>query len=594
MPALTTTIGRLLVGSYLAVLVYGGVLTLSISYFHRHAKSDSISIRLSVSILLILATLHAITTGGWLYEDLIIRFGNLDVIDRLPSIAVAQLYATVILIFCAHLFFVLRIWFLSKKNWWMTVIPGVLVVALLGWSIYIVDFIRRASTSQGTTKTMDHAIAISCYVLLMVTDVVITSELCYLLRSFHFARARWAGFKRFGAGASFGSAEADDFSNIPASLYASPSRHLSLHVSFFTRLHRQIHAPNNPFRLLSRSSARRLHRRTPQVYTFSEALGGFGSGTRSSAGGGSVGSTSTGRTSTSISTSTFVGSAASAPTTCSDGHGHGYSYGYNPKHSLNMKSKSQSHIYSPGLASDIQNSVQNATRHIGFARASTNANADYPHPTSPPHLHIHSHPYPHPPSHPLSSLPPYGSRANFGGVGVGVSTDPGPGLGPGVISDIRTPEPSSLPLTNMPRQKAKARIKALRNLEGSGTGLGTSLGSGSPSQSTTFSESRQDLVGHGHHGQGQGYGYRWEREDELGSGLGAGFGFNFGGQTHAAVPGPSLGQNGHWQDGGVDVDIEFGHAPHAHILSLPLPEEEEAEKDGKDEVEQRIEYAYAY
>ncbi|KIJ44972.1 hypothetical protein M422DRAFT_251606 [Sphaerobolus stellatus SS14] len=89
-------------------------LTMVIQYFKRQAKRDTIALKITIFLLILLATLETIFTSHRLYDTFIINMGNLDpngpVLFSVPG-ANACIYLTA---FVAQLFFASRIWSVSN------------------------------------------------------------------------------------------------------------------------------------------------------------------------------------------------------------------------------------------------------------------------------------------------------------------------------------------------------------------------------------------------------------------------------------------------------------------------------------------------
>ncbi|KAF5360060.1 hypothetical protein D9758_007546 [Tetrapyrgos nigripes] len=182
MAALTNTYGYLLVASYLAAIVYGIAVLLCMQYFYRNPK-DYIAVKLTVAMLMLLATLQLIFTCGWLYGMIIVNFGKVLELGKTSKMFVAQNALSWILIFWSQLFYVSRVWILSKRKWWMAAIPACPAAALFGMGLYItyvaseVDNLAKFNLVLGNVSTV-------AFVLGFVTEMAIAVQLCYLLHHY--------------------------------------------------------------------------------------------------------------------------------------------------------------------------------------------------------------------------------------------------------------------------------------------------------------------------------------------------------------------------------------------------------------------------
>ncbi|THV02049.1 hypothetical protein K435DRAFT_853164 [Dendrothele bispora CBS 962.96] len=178
MSLLTDTFGCLFISMLLTFILYGMVLVLGAQYFRQY-PSDSLAVRFTVVVFLIVGTIHIASGFAWIYDSLIDKFGQLLKLDLIPVTALMQMGSIFFLSFFSQCFFGMRIWILSKKNFFMTVPVFLLAVAqftLAMWALARVAIYGRLSA---IFRVKD--IIIAQDTLTVTDDLLITAELCYLL-----------------------------------------------------------------------------------------------------------------------------------------------------------------------------------------------------------------------------------------------------------------------------------------------------------------------------------------------------------------------------------------------------------------------------
>ncbi|KIJ44939.1 hypothetical protein M422DRAFT_251560 [Sphaerobolus stellatus SS14] len=76
--------GALLIAILINTFMYGISLTMVLQYFKLQAKRDTIALKLTIFLLITLATLETIFTSHQLYDTFILDMGNMDLINRIP------------------------------------------------------------------------------------------------------------------------------------------------------------------------------------------------------------------------------------------------------------------------------------------------------------------------------------------------------------------------------------------------------------------------------------------------------------------------------------------------------------------------------
>ncbi|KAI0084369.1 hypothetical protein BDY19DRAFT_534895 [Irpex rosettiformis] len=122
--------GPALIGIFINIFLFGIMLTQCFFYFTTY-KKDSLWIKAYVLFLLFLDTLNCVLDIAWIYGDIILHFGDLDVI----SIANWKLQtdpAMAIIGTCCQLFFAWRVAVLTRNMWITALIVITAIVSMLG------------------------------------------------------------------------------------------------------------------------------------------------------------------------------------------------------------------------------------------------------------------------------------------------------------------------------------------------------------------------------------------------------------------------------------------------------------------------------
>ncbi|KAF5362697.1 hypothetical protein D9758_011744 [Tetrapyrgos nigripes] len=141
-------------------------------FFGSIYPKDCLQVKLIVATLFLAATVYCVTTTGWLYEDLIVKFGQYDSIFKMSTWFIIQLQTS------------------SQKE-------IVLAVIQYGVGIWLSVIIQDMGSLLAAPPILNDLSIISS-VLVCVTDLFITVELCYLLhncRSGVKTRSGWVGLE---------------------------------------------------------------------------------------------------------------------------------------------------------------------------------------------------------------------------------------------------------------------------------------------------------------------------------------------------------------------------------------------------------------
>ncbi|KAI0824037.1 hypothetical protein BC628DRAFT_1420465 [Trametes gibbosa] len=180
---LKTSLGSLILGGMICTGLSGIVAMQTVLYF-RLFSHDRASAKIQVAGIFILDFLHStmIAVGNYMY--FVDHFGEASITDRVFWAIGLSIALTAVLTVIVHLFFALRLFKLSKGNYWITVPIAVLavarVVAALGKSLTTIELIRLGSFHDfGQHFRWVFTLGL---VLSSVVDVLITGGLCYYLR----------------------------------------------------------------------------------------------------------------------------------------------------------------------------------------------------------------------------------------------------------------------------------------------------------------------------------------------------------------------------------------------------------------------------
>ncbi|KAH9485982.1 hypothetical protein JR316_0000044 [Psilocybe cubensis] len=139
------TFGALMIGGIIAAVFSGMVTSQAFSYF-KYYTNDPRALRGLVALVWFLDFCHTIFITTALWDHLIAHFGDAARIDFIPWSLAITIAFTAVLTFLVHLFFVYRIFKLSKNNYIVAVPLAILacarLVVILTGACYIFTFGR--------------------------------------------------------------------------------------------------------------------------------------------------------------------------------------------------------------------------------------------------------------------------------------------------------------------------------------------------------------------------------------------------------------------------------------------------------------------
>ncbi|KAH9851398.1 hypothetical protein C2E23DRAFT_886575 [Lenzites betulinus] len=177
---LKTSLGALTLGGMICTGLSGIVAMQTVLYF-RLFSHDRSSTKIQVAGVFVLDFLHScmIAVGNYMY--LVDHFGDGEITDRVFWAVGISIALTAILTVIVHLFFALRLFKLSKGNYWITIpIAGLAVARVAAALVTTIELIRLGSFHDfGERFRWVFTLGL---VLSSVVDFLITGGLCYYLR----------------------------------------------------------------------------------------------------------------------------------------------------------------------------------------------------------------------------------------------------------------------------------------------------------------------------------------------------------------------------------------------------------------------------
>ncbi|KIJ50051.1 hypothetical protein M422DRAFT_27464 [Sphaerobolus stellatus SS14] len=107
--------GALLIAILINTFMYGISLSMVVHYLKRQGKRDTILLKLTVLLLILLATLETIFTSHQLYATFILDSGSPALINNIPLSLAGENACTYLTAFVAQIFFASLIWSVSKR-----------------------------------------------------------------------------------------------------------------------------------------------------------------------------------------------------------------------------------------------------------------------------------------------------------------------------------------------------------------------------------------------------------------------------------------------------------------------------------------------
>ncbi|KAG2358339.1 hypothetical protein BDR07DRAFT_1337858 [Suillus spraguei] len=179
-PDLGSTFGALFIGVIIAAVLFGLSNVQAFIYFQTHKDTGMTFYKLAVIWLWILDALHMALIVHCIYYYLVIAYANFEALTEIVWSSKLSVVIEFLIIFSVNLFYVYRIWILSKgKSRILPITVGIFTILHLGVGIVFIWTSYQCHVFSDLIK-FEWAIYLSLGTITLA-DVVIASTLCYLL-----------------------------------------------------------------------------------------------------------------------------------------------------------------------------------------------------------------------------------------------------------------------------------------------------------------------------------------------------------------------------------------------------------------------------
>lgn len=177
---LKDTFGALLVGIFFSSVLYGVTCTQVFYYFQNYA-SDNLIIKMAVITLLILETLHSVFSMHAIYSYTILNYLNPDGLVKATWTIIMTLAVSTAIVLVVQLFYLRRVYLLSKKNIFLVAPLTVLILVRCGFGLAVTV---RAFQLEFffLFPTIDNIVDVSL-ALGAAADIIIAASLSFYLYS---------------------------------------------------------------------------------------------------------------------------------------------------------------------------------------------------------------------------------------------------------------------------------------------------------------------------------------------------------------------------------------------------------------------------
>jgi len=180
-PDVRLTFGAVLGGAYLATALSGALCIQALLYVRNYPR-DPVHLKALVALVWVLDTAQSVCIVMLTYQYVIFNFSRPEVADHIYWTVVAAVVSTAVSTFTANGYFAHRVHRLSEGNWWITAPTAICLVIRLALAIITgVEMLRLQSFRayrEHYGPLLTTGLALSAF-----TDIVITSGLCYYLRT---------------------------------------------------------------------------------------------------------------------------------------------------------------------------------------------------------------------------------------------------------------------------------------------------------------------------------------------------------------------------------------------------------------------------
>ncbi|KAF7317336.1 hypothetical protein HMN09_00469300 [Mycena chlorophos] len=180
-PDIPTTLGSLLVGGSVALLLSGIVIVQLIVFYKLYPNDTRLRMGM-VALVGLLDIFHSIFIVGTLFSYFINHFGNRARVDHIEWSLAMTVVITAIQTAIAHWYYAHKIWNSSKNKWMTGSVVFLAFSRLLAASVSTSEMIIHPSFANFTNRFPGWVFTTGLS-LSAITDVVITSLLCFYLQS---------------------------------------------------------------------------------------------------------------------------------------------------------------------------------------------------------------------------------------------------------------------------------------------------------------------------------------------------------------------------------------------------------------------------
>ncbi|KAJ7617264.1 hypothetical protein FB45DRAFT_224160 [Roridomyces roridus] len=182
-------LGAVLIGALFAS-VFSGISDLQAMFYFKSYKHDPWPLKLLVSVVWIMDTIHLgfIWSAVWFY--LIANYGSQEVIDIIPWQIPMIVIQTSLIVACVDYFYAKRIFVLSKMNWLLTA-PVVILICLRLASAIVVAVKEFELKRFSLMEQHDHWLLTFTFGVSAALDAVTSGTLVHLLAQHRVENGRY-------------------------------------------------------------------------------------------------------------------------------------------------------------------------------------------------------------------------------------------------------------------------------------------------------------------------------------------------------------------------------------------------------------------
>lgn len=179
-PILDNTIGAVFLGTSASCLLFGLAIVQTRLYYHNFPKDWTFQ-KISVAVLMTLATSHLLFTLHAVYFYLIVNFGRLAALESIVWSFKLQLLISTMMAILVQSLYAMRVWKLGRQfsRFW----PGLVVFIVAGgWAVGIFAMVNSYERKYFTDLDSMRRIIYAAPAIATSVDVILATALCYYLR----------------------------------------------------------------------------------------------------------------------------------------------------------------------------------------------------------------------------------------------------------------------------------------------------------------------------------------------------------------------------------------------------------------------------